>query len=194
MKIILASGSQTRQTMLRNAGLEFSVIVPDVDEAALKAASSANTAELALELADAKAAEIAQLCPWATVIGADQILVCDKRRFDKPKNLAEAAAHLQFLAGKTHGLVTAVTVHHGTQKLWHHIATPNLTMRSLSHADIDHYLAITGTRICSAVGAYQLEGPGVNLFSEISGDFFTILGLPLLPLLGFLRAHGAPAL
>ncbi len=193
MKLILASGSQTRQTMLRNAGLEFSVIVPDVDEAAIKVASNANTAELALELANAKAAEIAALCPWATVIGADQILVCEKRRFDKPKNLTEAAEHLRFMSGKTHGLVTAVAVHHGTKHLWHHVATPNLTMRNLKNDDIDAYLAASGNRICNMVGAYQLEGPGVNLFSDISGDFFTILGLPLLPLLGFLREHAAPA-
>jgi septum formation protein len=193
MKLILASGSQTRQTMLRNAGLEFSVIVPDVDEAAIKTASSANTAELALQLANAKAAEIAALCPWATVIGADQILICEKRRFDKPKNIAEAAEHLRFLSGKTHGLVTAVAVHHGTKQLWHHVATPNLTMRKLNDEEIDAYLAASGNRICSMVGAYQLEGPGVNLFSDISGDFFTILGLPLLPLLGFLRERAVPA-
>ncbi|MDE8349143.1 MAG: Maf family nucleotide pyrophosphatase [Acidocella sp.] len=193
MKLILASGSQTRQTMLRNAGLDFSVIVPDIDEAAIKAASSANTAELALQLANAKAAEIAALCPWATVIGADQILICEKRRFDKPKNITQAAEHLRFLSGKTHGLVTAVAVHHGTQRIWHHVATPNLTMRKLADDDIDAYLAASGNRICNMVGAYQLEGHGVNLFNDISGDFFTILGLPLLPLLGFLRERAVPA-
>ena len=97
------------------------------------------------------------------------------------------------MSGKTHGLVTAVAVHHGPQQLWHHVATPNLTMRKLSDDDIESYLAACGNRICNMVGAYQLEGPGVNLFADISGDFFTILGLPLLPLLGFLRKHAAPA-
>jgi septum formation protein len=192
MKIILASASAARQTMLRNAGVEFATIASDTDEAALKAGSTAAPAELALALAHAKAASVAAIAPKALTIGADQILLCEGRIFNKPNSLQEAASHLAALAGRTHTLFSAVCVHQGANPLWQHGASAELTMRPLSEAEITDYLHTAGAKILSCVGAYQLEGLGANLFTGITGDIFTILGLPLLPLLGFLRAH-APA-
>lgn len=191
MKLILASGSAARQTMLRNAGLEFSTIASDVDEAAIKAAATTGPAALAAALAAAKAANVALLAPKALTIGADQILLCEGRIFNKPKSMAEAASHLHALAGRTHTLITAVCIHQGGQELWQHTASPSLTMRPLTEADIAAYLTAAGPKILTSVGAYMLEGLGINLFTAITGDFFTILGLPLLPLLAFLRAHQA---
>lgn len=191
MKLILASGSAARQTMLRNAGLEFSTIVSDVDEAAIKSASTASPADLAATLAAAKAANIALLAPKALTIGADQILLCEGQIFNKPKSMAQAAEHLRALSGRTHTLITATCIHQGSTQLWHHTASPSLTMRSLTEAYISAYLTAVGPKVLGCVGAYQLEGLGINLFTDITGDFFTILGLPLLPLLGVLRAHEA---
>jgi septum formation protein len=192
MKLILASGSAARQTMLRNAGLEFSTIASDTDEAAIKAASTVSPAELALALAAAKAANVALLAPKALTIGADQILLCEGHIFNKPKSMAQAAEHLRALSGRTHTLITAACIHQGASQLWHHTASPTLTMRALTEADISAYLTAAGPKILTSVGAYQLEGLGINLFTDITGDFFTILGLPLLALLAFLRAAYAP--
>jgi septum formation protein len=193
MKIILASGSAARQTMLRNAGLEFSTIASDTDEPALRAGSSAAPADLALMLASAKAANVAALAPKALTIGADQILLCDGKIYNKPKSLEDAAMHLRALSGRSHTLITAACIYQGTTQIWHHTGTPSLTMRTLSEADIASYIEAAGPKILTSVGAYQLEGLGINLFTDITGDFFTILGLPLLPLLAFLRAHAAQA-
>jgi septum formation protein len=191
MKIILASASAARQTMLRNAGIEFATIASDTDETALKAVSTAAPAELALSLAAAKAASVAAIAPKALTIGADQILFCEGRIFNKPNSMAEAAAHLAALAGRTHTLFSAVCVHQGRVPLWHHTASATLTMRPLGDAEISGYLKAAGAKILGSVGAYQLEGLGANLFEHIAGDIFTVLGLPLLPLLGFLRDHQA---
>jgi septum formation protein len=145
-------------------------------------------------LAETKAAKIAQTAPDALVIGADQMLEADGRWFDKPPTLAAARDQLLTLAGKTHTLPTAVVIMRGDQRIWHHVATPRLTMRAFGAAFVDRYLAEVGTKALSSVGAYQLEGPGAQLFDRIDGDFFTILGLPLLPLLAFLREqHVIPA-
>ena len=190
MRLILASGSQARQTMLRQVGVKCFTIPADLDEAAVKQGGTDDSPALALALASAKAARVAENYPRALVIGADQLLVCDGRRFDKPAGLAQAAEHLQFLSGRAHTLVTAVSVHRGAAQAWSHVAQARLTMRPLSEAFIAQYLEAEGEGVCAAVGAYQLEGRGAQLFSQIEGDFFTILGLPLLPLLGFLRAAG----
>jgi len=137
-----------------------------------------------------KAQRISGKFPAARVIGADQLLVCGDDWFDKPKDLAAAAADLSRLAGRTHHLHTAVCVYRGGAMVWHHVATPNLTMRSLSPGFIAEYLAAEGDDLCGCVGAYRLEVLGSQLFNRIDGDFFTILGLPLLPLLGYLRQAG----
>jgi septum formation protein len=161
---------------------------PDLDEAALKRDFTGAPAELALALAQAKAAMVAAYTPEAMVIGADQVLVCDGQKFDKPATLPQAAEHLRRLSGRTHTLVTAVCVVQGEACLWSHVAQARLTMRPLSEAFIARYLKMEGEAALGSVGAYRLEGPGAQLFTAVEGDFFTILGLNLLPLLGFLRA------
>ena len=193
MHVILASGSSTRQHMLHHAGVAYEIIVPAVDEGALKRGFSGPPAALALHLALRKAQAAAAAMPAALVIGADQLLVCEGRIFDKPVDLAEAAAHLRQLSGRGHQLVTAVCVVQGEVVLWTHVETARLTVRTLSEAFIARYLAAEGSKILGCVGAYRLEGWGAQLFERIEGDYFTILGLPLLALLGFLRESGALA-
>jgi septum formation protein len=189
-KIILASGSIARRDMLRGAGLAFVVRPADVDEAGVKARATGTAAELALELACLKAAKISAQEPGAVVIGADQILVCEGKKFDKPEGVARASAQLRALRGRAHELVTAACVYRDGAKIWEDVATPRLVMRDFSEAFLADYLAREGDVVCGCVGAYRLEGLGVQLFERIEGDFFTILGLNLLPLLGFLRAAG----
>lgn len=193
MRLILASTSAARRQMFCNAGIELEVAASGVDETALKAGFSGTPAELALALAGQKAAAVAQREPGAIVIGADQLLVCNDKIFDKPVNLAEAAAHLRTLSGQTHELVTAVSVMRGEDILWRYAESAHLTIRPLSEKFLSRYLAAEGSRILGCVGAYRLEGWGAQLFARVEGDYFTILGLPLLPLLGFLRSCGALA-
>jgi septum formation protein len=190
LHLILASGSQARQTLLRDAGVKCFAMPPDVDEAALKRDFHGTPEELALALASAKAAMIAACDKQKLVIGADQLLVCEGQKFDKPVDLADAAQHLRHLSGRTHTLVTAVCVHQGDVCLWSNVAQASLTMRPLSEAFIAQYLAEEGEAVLGCVGAYRLEGRGAQLFAAVEGDFFTVLGLNLLPLLGFLRAAG----
>jgi septum formation protein len=190
--IILASGSPARRTLLQQAGVKCFAMPADLDEAALKASLPAQEpAALALALAAAKAEMISSTAPEALVIGADQLLVCEGRRFDKPRDQAEAAAHLRFLAGRTHTLVTAICVHRAGAKIWSNVAEARLTMRPISDAFIEAYLDAEGEAVLGCVGVYRLEGRGAQLFTHTDGDFFTILGLNLLPLLGFLREAGA---
>jgi septum formation protein len=192
-RLVLASGSATRRAMLAAAGLDAESVTPGVDEAEVKAAARADrlaAEETALLLAELKAARVTRHRPDALVIGADQLLVCGEDWFDKPPDLAAARAQLAALRGRSHRLVTAVVVSRGGNRLWHHLATPILAMRGFSDAFLDAYLALEGERVLGSVGAYRLEGPGVHLFERIEGDHFSILGLPLLPLLGFLRQHG----
>jgi septum formation protein len=191
MRLILASGSAARRAMLAAAGVKFSVMPADVDEAAMKSSATVAPEALALDLAVAKARRIAGLAPDALVIGADQILVCAGARFDKPENMAAAASHLRLLRGTAHQLVTASCVVRDAQTLWSHVETPVLTMRDFSETFLENYLAAEGEAVRACVGAYRLEGPGMQLFERIEGDYFTILGLPLLALLGFLRETGA---
>ncbi len=193
MQLILASTSAARRAMLRDAGIELLTAPSGVDEAALKAGFSGPPPALAQSLAQAKAAAAARTHPGAFVIGADQLLVCDGRIFDKPADLAEAAAHLRAFSGQTHELITAVCVMQGDKLLWTHCESARLTARPLSEAFIARYLAAEGPEILGCVGAYRLEGRGAQLFARIEGDYFTILGLPLLGLLGFLRESGVLA-
>jgi septum formation protein len=191
-RLILASASQSRGRLLTAAGLTFEAIPAHVDEDAVKAAMKAEGATVtacAETLAELKALKVSQQHPEALVIGADQMLECAGTWFDKPPTMAAAHAQLMALSGKTHTLPTAAVVATGGARIWHHISTPRLTMRAFDDAFIKAYLEGAGERVLQSVGAYQLEGLGVNLFQAVTGDFFTILGLPLLPLLDFLRGH-----
>lgn len=188
--LVLASASASRANLLCAAGISFEQKPSRVDEDALKEAmraEGADAGDTALALAELKARRISTQSPEAYVIGADQLLDCGGVWFDKPKDRADAAAHLHALSGKKHELATAVCVMREGATLWTHIAKPALHMRALSDEAITGYLDAAGDRILSSVGAYQLEGLGVNLFSRIEGDWFSILGLPMLPLTAFLR-------
>jgi septum formation protein len=191
--LILASASTSRQAVLLAAGLTFATRPAQVDEGPIKQAAragSANAEDTALLLAELKAREIALREPAALVIGADQILVCNDEWFDKPSDLAGAAAQLRALRGRTHVLVTAVLCQQGDQRLWHQVARPRLTMRRFSDAFLDAYLAAEGEDVTTTVGAYRLEGRGGQLFDCVEGEHAAVLGMPLLDLLGFLRQHG----
>jgi len=192
-KIVLASASPARAALLAGAGVSFEQVVARVDEDALKAALKAEGApveDAAAALGELKALAVARKHPDALVIGADQILECDGVWFDKPADRAAAAATLRALAGRSHALVSGVCVVRGGARLWHHVDRAVLHVRTLDDAFIDHYLDAVGDDAMTSVGAYQLEGLGAHLFARVEGDFFTILGLPLLPLLDFLREHG----
>lgn len=178
------------------AGLRFAVEAAGVDEAALKEAAQAEgvpPADAALLLADAKAMRIARRSPEAVVIGADQLLVCEGRWYDKPPDVMAARAQLRSLRGKTHDLVTGVVCWRHGARIWQHVATPRITVREFSEAFLDDYLAMEGERVTASVGGYRLEGLGMHLFSRVSGEHAAILGLPMIPLLGFLRDHGVLA-
>lgn len=191
--LVLASASASRRALLEHAGLNFSVRAAHIDEAEAKRAaraSGASAQQTALLLAEMKADRVARHEPDALVIGSDQLLVCGDRWFDKPATIADARAHLLVLRGETHELVTAVACWRGGRRVWHHVARPRLTMRSFGDAFLDAYLAAEGAALTGTVGAYRLEGLGVHLFDAVQGEHAAILGLPLLPLLGFLRQHG----
>jgi septum formation protein len=194
--LILASTSATRQRLLREAGLGFDSRAPGVDEDAVKASlksEQAGAAQIAETLAELKALRVSARRPEALVIGADQVLDCNGVLFDKPPDLAHARAQLQALRGKPHILATTVCVAQNGARLWHHNAQARLVMRPFSDAFLDDYLKAAGADVLGSVGVYRLEGLGAQLFSRIDGDFFTILGLPLLPLLDFLRGRGVLA-
>ncbi len=189
--LILASTSTTRQKMLRDAGLDFQSLSPNVDEAALKVKSVSTHAEpraLAETLAQAKAVDISAEHPTALVIGADQVLaIDDDMLLDKAETPAAARAQLTLLSGRGHRLFSAVVVAAAGIPVWSHVGIARLLMRPLSDAFIEDYVARHWEDIRHSVGCYQIEGPGTQLFTRIEGDYFDILGLPLLPLLGFLR-------
>ncbi len=189
--LILASGSAARRALLQAAGLDFIAQPAPVDEAGIKRrlqAEGADPDEVALALATEKARHIA--APGAVVIGADQLLVCNGEWFDKPADMDGVLEHLLRLRGQTHVLVTAVTCWRDGAPLWQHVAHPVLTMRDFSNAFIESYLAAEGEACLECVGAYRFEGVGLHLFERVEGEHAAILGLPMLPLLGFLRRHG----
>lgn len=191
--VVLASASPSRRTMLENAGLRFSVEPAAVDEDAVKEAlkvEGASAARTAETLAELKAQRVSARHPGSMVIGADQMLECEERWFDKPADRDQAVQSLRALQGRSHVLWSAVCIVRDGSRIWHHGAPARMTMRVLSDDFIAAYLDTVGDKALSSVGAYQLEGLGAQLFSRIEGDFFTILGLPLLPLLDVLRANG----
>ncbi|HTZ79714.1 MAG TPA: nucleoside triphosphate pyrophosphatase [Stellaceae bacterium] len=194
--IYLASGSPTRKRLLEAAGIPVVVEPAAVDEGEIKAAFQAerrSAEDCATALAEAKAMRVSLRHPDALVIGADQMLDCNGVWFDKPRDLAHARAHLMALRGKRHRLISAVAVLRAGAVLWHAIDQAELAMRPFSDDFLHRYLAAAGGAALHSVGAYQLEGLGAQLFTFVDGDYFTILGLPLLPLLDFLRGHGALA-
>lgn len=191
--LVLASQSEIRARLLTAAGLAFAVAPAHVDEDEIKRAHKAegvSALDAATALAELKAARYSSRHPGVLVIGADQILCCDEIWFDKPVDMSQARSHLQTLRGRTHELATAAVVLRDGQRIWHHGQSPRLTMSRFDDDTIDRYLAAEGSSALASVGAYRLEGAGVRLFDRIDGDFFAILGLPLMALLDFLAEHG----
>lgn len=190
--VVLASASAARAALLRAAGITVAIAPAAIDEDAIKAAlraDGAGAADVAEALAEMKARRVAPRHPGALVIGADQMLDCDGIWFDKPLSLEQARAQLVALRGKAHVLHTAAVVVRDGERLWHTADHARLVMRPFSDGFLDDYLARIGAAALTSVGAYQLESLGIQLFAKIEGDHFTILGLPLLPLLGFLRGQ-----
>lgn len=193
-KIILASGSAARRMLLDNAGIAFGVVRPEIDERAVEEAvenSGVTPSELATILAEAKADEVSLRHPEALVIGADQTMALDDQLFHKPADMADARRHLLALSGRTHELHSAVVVAQAGITIWRHVDTARLTMRDLSPEFIGRHLSAVGDAALQSVGGYQIEARGIQLFERIEGSHFTIVGLPLLSLLAFLRERGA---
>lgn len=193
-RMILASSSPFRRKLLSDAGLTCEVERPEIDERAVEAAigdSGVAPMDVALVLAEAKAQEVSSRHPDALVVGSDQTLSLEGEIFHKPATMEEARRHLLRLSGKTHSLNSAVALARGGETVWSHVSVANLTMRALDPAFVGRHLAAVGDRALQSVGAYQIEGPGIQLFERIDGDHFTIVGLPLLPLLKELRELGA---
>lgn len=194
-RLILASGSRFRRQMLTAAGIAHDAVLPAVDEDAARHALLRVTPDIAPDamaaaLACAKAKPVSAAHPGDWIVGADQVMACDGRMFSKPKDLAEARAHLTALSGRTHTLYSAVVLARKGSIEWEFVSPARMAMRCLTGPEISRYLARAGDDICHTVGAYALEGLGAQLFDAIDGDYFTIIGLPLLPLLAALRARG----
>jgi septum formation protein len=192
-RLILASSSASRAALLAAAGLRFEALAARVDEEAIKAAAQAEAippADAAILLAEAKAERIARREPEALVIGGDQLLVCEGRWFDKPTDRASARTQLAALRGQRHELVNGTVCWRGGQRVWQDVTVARMTMRRFSDAFLEAYLDAEGEAVTRSVGGYRVEGLGVHLFARIEGEHSAILGLPLVPLLGFLRQHG----
>ena len=192
-QIILASSSQIRIQLLRAAGLDITAQPARIDEAALRAsleAEGAKPADIADLLAEMKARKLAQNYPDALVLGCDQILDFKGNSWGKPENRHDAITQLSQLRGQTHHLRSAIVAYHGGAPVWRHTASARLTMHSFSDDWLASYVDRNWETIRHSAGAYLLEAEGVRLFSAVEGDYFTILGLPLLPLLGYLRTRG----
>lgn len=191
--IVLASASSARRSMLEAAGVHFTVDVAAIDEDAVKQAlrlETGNPARAAETLAELKAVRVSARHPGLLVIGADQMLDQDGAWFDKPRDMVEARRQLIALRHHTHRLTSAVVAVRDGRRVWYHTEPAQLSMRDFSDSFLDAYLAQAGEAALASVGAYQLEGLGAQLFLKVEGDFFTVLGLPLLPLLDFLRENG----
>ncbi len=190
--LVLASSSPFRRMLMENAGLSFECRAADIDERAIESGlQNASPDETAATLARAKAIDVSRHFPGAIVIGSDQTMSLGTRVYHKPKSIDEARESVSSLSGKTHRLNSAIALVRDGQVVWEHVAHADLTVRDLSDTFVDGYLQRVGEKVSSSVGAYQLEGEGIQLFSKIEGDYFTILGLPMLPLLDKLRDLGA---
>ena len=190
--IILASGSASRRSLLAGAGVEAQSIKPNVDEETAKIAmrgDGMSVRDQAMQLAEMKAVKVSRANP-GFVIGGDQMLNLDGEAFDKPIDLNAATGHLRKLSGKSHTLETAIVIAENGQPIWRYLARPKLTVRVLSDEFVETYIQTCGTALLSTVGAFQLEGMGAQIFSKIEGDYFSVLGLPLLPLLDYFRVRG----
>jgi septum formation protein len=188
--LILASQSRARQMLLQNAGIAFETVPAAIDERALQQSSGLSApADIAALLAREKAVAVSMQAPDRYVVGADQTLALENRLFNKPCGRDQAAEQLRALAGRIHELNSAIAVARGGKIMFAHVAVARMSMRPMTDAEIEAYLERAGEAVTSSVGAYQLEGLGVHLFERIEGDHFTILGLPLLPLLAFLRSE-----
>lgn len=191
--LILASASPVRARLLRSAGIEFAVEAAAVNEAAVKErcrAENRSAADCALALAEAKARSVSLRHPGALVIGADQMLVCDGDWFDKPEDLPSVRRQLERLRGSVHVLETAVCAVQSGARLWSALSAPRLRMRNFADSVLDGYLAVEGEAVVGSLGGYRLEGRGAQLFEQVDGDYFSVLGLPMIELLGFLRRRG----
>jgi septum formation protein len=193
MDLLLASTSPIRGTLLANAGVPYGSVAPDVDEAAVKRNFASDDAAMATRLAELKALSVARDRADALVVGSDSVLSVEGRRFSKPGGRKEAAAHLRFFSGKTLVLTSAVALAREERIVWSHSDQARLKVRALSEDFIERYLDSDWPEVSYSVGVFRLEGPGIQLFTAIDGDHFTILGMPLLPLLGELRRQGVLA-
>ena len=194
--VVLASSSKTRKTMLEAAGVLFETFPAIVDEDEIKAslqAEGSDAAFIAEALAEHKASYVSRKLPGVLVIGADQILECENRIYSKPVDLTVAKDQLSDLCGKEHSLISSVVVFRDNQRLWHHTDSAFLRMRKFSTDFLSFYIDELGQDLLESPGCYRVEDRGIQLFSKITGDHFTILGLPLLPLLDYLRIQGVVA-
>lgn len=194
--LILASGSKSRQEMLRNAGVLFDVIPADIDEEKIlssMASDGHDVKNIALKLSEEKSLKISDDNKEKYIIGSDQILSLNNKLYSKAKNKSQAKEKLLGLSGKTHQLTSAVSVTKNNQVLWSTFSQAQLSVKNLSEEKIDDYLDHAGDDIYNCVGCYALESIGIQLFDQIDGDYFTILGMPLLPLLTFLEKEGVLA-
>lgn len=191
--LILASNSASRKSLMTGAGLDFSSRAADVNERAIEAELAerhATPPEIARALAEAKALAVSRIVPDAHVIGSDQVLSLGDSLLHKPASMVEAGDHIRAMSGRTHHLNCGVAIVHAGNVVWSDVSIAKMTMRPISEAFLERYLAMAGEGILGSVGAYHFEGPGIQLFEKIEGDYFTILGLPMLTLLTGLRQLG----
>ncbi|MFT2213519.1 Maf-like protein [Rhizobium giardinii] len=191
--LVLASASPFRRMLLENAGIRFQAKAAEIDERAIEnqvEQQHSSPEEVALILAEAKARHVGGVFPEDIIIGSDQTMSLGQRVYHKPRDMKEAREHLLSLSGQTHQLNSAIVLTQGGDILWKHLSAARMTVRTLSADFIERHLERVGAKALSSVGAYQLEGEGIQLFEKIEGDYFTILGLPMLPLLAKLRELG----
>ncbi len=192
-KLILASASPFRKALMTSAGLEFQAMAANIDERAISMPmedKGADPADIAQTLAIAKAKDVGRHYPGACIIGSDQTLSLGSKSYHKPKDRTEAARHLESFSGQTHYLNSAIAITKDGDVIWTHVSKASMTVRPLSQEDIQSYLDKAGEKVFLSVGAYQIEGLGIHLFENMDGDYFTIMGLPMLPLLSALRDLG----